>query len=117
MHHDHDSPADHHRLDTPVTVAPAPVDSVRPWRWTTGTIAAAALFLAVFNAHAIGGWFDELTPGPLTAPLGRPVAGWTAATAGLDRPRRWLRAQWLAAQARRFGHEQPGQQGAAAGGP
>lgn len=107
----------HDRLDTPVVVRPAPVDKRRPWRWTTGTIAVAALFLAVLNAPAAGGWFDELTPGPLSEPLRGPIAGWTAAAErlGLNTPRNWLRRRWTAAQGLRFGSEQPGQKGAAAG--
>ena len=107
----------HHRLDTPVAIRPAPIDARRPWRWTTGTIAVAALTLAAVNAPAVGGWFDELTPGPLSEPLRAPIAGWTAATdrLGLDVPRAWLRRRWTAAQDLRFGKEQPGQKGAAAG--
>jgi len=106
-----------HRLDSPVVIRPSPVDKRQPWRWTTGTIAVAALILAAFNAPAVGGWFDALSPGPLSEPLRGPIAGWTAATErlGLNAPRGWLRRRWTAAQDLRFGNEQPGQKGAAAG--
>ena len=106
-----------HRLDSPIVIRPAPVDAVRPWRWTTATITIAALVLAAINAPAIAGWFDELTPGPISEPLRAPIAGWTAGAARLrlDQPRVWLRQRWSAAQDLRFGSEQPGQKGAAAG--
>ncbi len=102
-------------VGSPVQVPPDPVDAFRPWTWMTGVIATATLFLAVFNAHAIGGWFDELPPSPLTEPLRRPIAQWAATTArlGLDAPRAAVRSRWEAAQAARFGGESPGENGAA----
>ena len=113
-----EAPHGRHRLDTPVNVPPAEVDARRPQRWTSAALAAATAFLALANAHAIGEWFDELTPSPLTEPLRAPIGRWTQATAslGLDAPRVWLRTRWQAARARRFNTEHPGQQGAAAGG-
>ena len=106
-----------HRLDSSVVIRPAPVDTHHPWRWTTGAIAVAALILAALNAPAVGSWFDELAPGRLSEPLRAPVAGWTGAAEDLrlNDPRAWLRARWTAAQDLRFGNEQPGQKGAAAG--
>ena len=101
-------------VGTPVAVDPDPVDTVRPWRWTTVAIATAALFLALTNAHAIQGWFDERPPGSITEPLRGPIRAWSTLTAGLglDAPRAALRKQWQAAEAVRFGREQPGEAGA-----
>jgi hypothetical protein len=100
-------------VGTPVAVDPAAIDTVRPWRWTTTVIATATLLLALANAHAIQGWFDERPAGSLTEPLRTPIWRWTdlTARAGLDRPRATLRRQWQAA-AMRFGNEQPGEAGA-----
>lgn len=102
-------------VGSPVVVPADPVDAVRPWRWMTQVIGIATLFLAVFNAHAIGGWFDELPPARLTEPLRQPIARWTAMTVrlGLDTPRAAVRSRWEAAQAARFGDEQPGEDGSA----
>ena len=102
-------------VGSPVQVAPDPIDGVRPWAWMTTIIATTTLFLALFNAHAIGGWFDELPPSPYTEPLRAPIAAWKATTArlGFDAPRAAVRRQWDAARAARFGSEQPGDDGSA----
>lgn len=105
-------------VGSPVLLTPDAADQDRPWRWTTLTIALCAALLLLVNAHAIGEWFDALTPGPLTEPLRRPVERWTSATAaaGLDAPRAALHRRWERLRDLRFGTEQPGQRGAAAGG-
>ncbi|MEH3039840.1 MAG: hypothetical protein PGN21_07235 [Sphingomonas paucimobilis] len=102
-------------VGSPVLVAPDPVDGVRPFAWMTTIIATTALFLAVFDAHAIAAWFDELPPSPYTEPLRAPIAAWAATTArlGFDAPRAAVRGRWQAAQAARFGSEQPGEDGSA----
>lgn len=102
-------------VGSPVDVPADPVDAVMPWRWMTGAIAAATLFLTLFNAHAISGWFDELPPSPYTEPLRAPIAAWTTTTAawGLDAPRAAMRTRWEQAQAARFGSERPGEDGSA----
>ncbi|KQM66563.1 MULTISPECIES: hypothetical protein [unclassified Sphingomonas] len=101
-------------VGSPVLVPADPVDSVRPWGWMTTIIATATLFLGLFNAHAIAAWFDELPPSPYTEPLRAPIAAWAATTArlGLDTPRAAVRSRWEAAQAARFGDEQPGEDAA-----
>ncbi len=101
-------------VGTPVAVDFDPVDTVRPWRWTTVTIATAALFLTLTNAHAIQSWFDERPPASITEPLRAPIRAWSTLTAGhrLDAPRAALREQWQAAEAVRFGSERPGEAGA-----
>ncbi len=100
-------------VGTPVAVAPAAIDRDRPWRWATGVIAVATLFLALTNAHAVQGWFDERPPGSLTEPLRAPIRRWSALTAraGLDAPRAVLRRRWQAVEAMRFGDERPGEAG------
>ncbi|WP_242416691.1 hypothetical protein [Sphingomonas panni] len=102
-------------VGSPVQVAPDPVDAVRPWRWMTTIIATATMFLALFNAHAIAAWFDELPPSPYTEPLRAPIAAWAGFTErlGFDAPRAAVRRRWEAAQAARFGAEQPGEDGSA----
>lgn len=104
-------------VGSPVLVTPDAVDAARPWRWTTGVIATATALLLLFNAHAAGEWFDELTPGPTTEPLRAPITGWTAGTArvGLDAPRARLHAAWGRVKELRFGSEQPGERGSAVG--
>lgn len=101
-------------VGTPVAVDPDPVDTAQPWRWTTVAIASAVLFLALTNAHAIQGWFDERPPGSITEPLRGPIRTWSTLTAGLglDTPRATLRRRWQAAEAVRFGSERPGEAGA-----
>ena len=103
-------------VGSPVLIAPAPVDALSPWRWMTGVIAAATLVLLVFNARTIDDWAGELAPNRLTALLRGPTAAWAAATDRLDAPRARLHATWTRVRAARFGKEQPGEQGAAAGG-
>lgn len=105
-------------VGSPVLLRSDGDDRQRPWRWTSVTIATCAALLLLGNAHAIGEWFDELTPGPLSEPLRAPVGRWTAATrsAGLDAPRATLHRGWERLRALRFGSEQPGERGAAAGG-
>jgi len=102
-------------VGSPVLDPAGPIDTARPWRWITGVIATTTLFLGLFNAHAIGAWFDELPPSPVTEPLRAPIASWVASTGrlGFDAPRAAVRKQWDAAQAARFGKEQPGEDGSA----
>lgn len=103
-------------VGSPVLIATDPVDAQAPWRWQTSVIATATALLLVFNAQAVLGWVDELTPGPATEWLRRPITGWANGTqaAGLDAPRSALHARWAKVRRARFGGEQPGEQGAAA---
>lgn len=103
-------------VGSPVLIARDAVDARAPWRWQTAAIATATALLLMFNAHAVLGWVDELTPGPATEWLRRPITGWADATAaaGLDAPRAGMHARWAKVRALRFGDEQPGEQGAAA---
>ena len=104
-------------VGSPVLIAPDRVDAARPWRWMTTVIAVATLVLLVFNARTIDDWAVELAPNRLTVLLRVPTAGWagTATSTGIDGPRARLHATWSRVRAARFGKEQPGEQGAAAG--
>ena len=104
-------------VGSPVLIAPDPVDVVQAWRWQTGAIALATAVLVVFNAHSLGDWATELAPNRLTQLLRGPASGWAARAqaSGLDAPRARLHATWGSVRAARFGSEQPGEQGAAAG--
>ena len=104
-------------VGSPVLVAPDPVDEAAPWRWQTGLLAIATAVLLVLNAHSIDDWATELAPNRLTQLLRAPVSGWmqTARANGLDAPRARLHATWGRVRQARFGSEQPGEQGAAAG--
>ncbi len=102
-------------VGAPTLLTPDPVDTRRAGRWTGVTITVAALSLALCNAQAIGGWVDEITPGPLNMPLRAPVAAWVVRVERLDTPRARVRVWWQRARAARFGAEQPGEQGATAG--
>ena len=77
-------------VGSPVLVPHAAIDERHPRRWTSATIVVAAALLALFNAPAIGAWFDDLPPRGATEPL---------------------RARWKAAQAARFDNERPGERG------
>jgi len=102
-------------IGSPVAVLPAAIDRRHPWRWTTTSLALAALLLALAEGPAIAGWVDDLPPGPVAAALQRPAQAWAGITARarLDMPAAWLRQRWKAAQQARFGSEAPGEAGAA----
>lgn len=104
-------------VGSPVLIAPAAIDGVRPWRWMTGVIAVASAVLLLGNAPTGDDWLGEFPPNRLTQTLRGPVAGWTAATRrlALDRPHAALHAGWKRVRGLRFGSEQPGEKGAAAG--
>lgn len=84
-------------VDLPEPREPQP----RPLRWTFVVIAAAGLFLALFNAGAIRGWAYELKPTPLNLRIVAAAESWYGLTAavGLNRPAETMRGWWKAAQA------------------
>ncbi len=104
-------------VGSPVLIAPAPVDAVQPWRWMTGVIATATAVLLLGNAPTGDEWLGELAPNRLTQTLRGPVGAWAATTrkAALDRPHATLHDGWKRVRGLRFGSEQPGEKGAAAG--
>ena len=105
-------------VGSPVLIPPAAVDGEHPWRWMTTAIAVATAVLLVVNARTVDDWAVELAPNRLTVLLRVPTSGWAgmAERTGLDAPRAHLHATWTRVRAARFGKEQPGEQGAAAGG-
>lgn len=102
-------------VGSPVLIAADAIDALHPLRWTSVAVMVATSLLLVFNADAVRGWFDELTPTALTELLRAPITGWADATkrAGADAPRASLHAAWGGVRAARFGREQPGERGAA----
>ncbi|PTQ11645.1 hypothetical protein CLG96_09550 [Sphingomonas oleivorans] len=90
-------------VDLPVGEA---VDA-HPLRWTSVTIAVAALFLLMTNAVSIRDWANDLTPSPAQARFAAAAEEWVAITdrIGLGAPRATLHGLWKKAQAARFGDE------------
>lgn len=89
---------------SPVDLPAPPEPLPHPLRWTSLAIAAATLFLALFNAHAIRGWAYDLPPGAASERLIGAAEGWYAATAaiGLNRPVETMRGWWQAAKEKSF---------------
>ena len=89
---------------SPVDLPAPPEPLPQPLRWTSSAIAAATLFLALFNAHAIRGWCYDLPPGAVSERLIGAAEGWYAATAavGLNRPVETMRGWWQSAKEKRF---------------
>ncbi|MES2058895.1 MAG: hypothetical protein V4564_23350 [Pseudomonadota bacterium] len=58
-------------------------DGVATLRWTASVIALTTALLALFNAHAITGWAEDLPPGPMVVRLVAVANGWEETTAGL----------------------------------
>ena len=89
---------------SPVDLPAPPQPLPDPLRWASKAIAAATLFLALFNAHAIRGWCYDLPPGPVSERLIGAAEGWYSGTAaiGLNRPVETLRGWWQSAKEVRF---------------
>jgi hypothetical protein len=77
-------------------------------RWAAAAIAAASLFLVLFNAESARSWTSELSPDPFTAQLRGLADGWKGATVrlDLDAPRAFVRSLWIQAVA--YGWTGPG---------
>lgn len=73
----------------PAAVAPA-------LGWTATVLAVAALFLLVFNAHALSSWLGDKEPTPVVLETRAAADHWTAATAALrlDRPHALIHELW-----------------------
>lgn len=99
-------------VESPIQVLFDPIDDYAPLRWTTATIATAALFLAVFNAPVIADGLDDIPQSHAIETLRPPTESWQRATTAYYMPREWLRNRWDAARNLRFGQENPGEQGA-----
>lgn len=89
---------------SPVDLPPPPAPLPNPLRWASEAIAAATLFLALFNAHAIRGWTYDLPPGAASERAIGAAEGWYDSTAalGLNRPVETMRGWWQSAKEMRF---------------
>jgi len=87
-------------VDLPAPPAPLP----HALRWASTAIAAATLFLALFNAHALRGWAYDLPPSAVGERVIGAAESWHNATAtlGLNRPVETMRGWWQSAKEIRF---------------
>jgi hypothetical protein len=90
------SPVD---LPEPLEAAPNPL------RWTSQVILAAALTLALLNAHALRGWTYQLPANAWSARAISAAESWykTVDRVGLNQPVETMRAGWQALKAPRPG--------------
>ncbi len=93
-------------VDLPEPAMPLP----HPLRWTSQVIAVAALFLLLFNAHALRGWSYQLPPNDYSARVVTLAEGWYdfVGKAGFNRPVEAMHARWQAARDARFGERGTG---------
>jgi hypothetical protein len=73
----------------------------RSRRWTTRTLLAATLVLALMNARSISSWASTLAPTWGSVTVRELAEVWTGrmAAAGLDGPRAGMRSAWQGAKA------------------
>lgn len=89
---------------------PSPIDlPAKPLRlpglrWTSCTLALAAIVLLTLNAVSLRDWAEGLTPGPAQAHFAEVTEQWADLTdrAGIGLARAWLHARWKEAEAARF---------------
>lgn len=57
------------------------------WGWIWGVLASSSVVLALFNAHAVRNWAEQLPPSAMTAPIVAAAEHWydTADRLGLNR--------------------------------
>jgi len=57
------------------------------WGWIWGVLASSSVALALFNAHAVRNWAEQLPPNAMTAPIVAAAEHWydTADRLGLNR--------------------------------
>jgi hypothetical protein len=84
-------------------------DDVAPGalRWTATIIGLTTALLALFNAQAITGWVEDLTPGPSTVKLVAAANSWEEATAsaGLGKGHARLHKAWTRVERTRWSGE------------
>lgn len=99
-----------HELASPVDISDMPIDRGDSLRWTSVTIAVAAIVLLFANAGTLSAWVDEKPTTTLQVKASETAAGWSATmdTIGITAPRRKLHEMWKKMQAARFGEEAPG---------
>jgi hypothetical protein len=85
----------------PEGYVPIEIQAERSRRWTTRTVLAATLLLAVFNARSLSSWASTLAPtwGSVTVRELAEVWSSRMAAAGLDAPRAGMRSAWQGAKA------------------
>lgn len=75
------------------------------WGWIWGVLASSSVALALFNAHAVRNWAEQLPPNAMTAPIVAAAEHWydTADRLGLnrmvdgaERAAKVLRGDWAA---------------------
>lgn len=78
--------------------------AARDMRWTSRTIAIAAVFLLVFNAVSPLNWSHQQAPSWVSETVERVSEAWVGQLAllGVDMPRQGLRDAWFAAKDARF---------------
>ena len=83
--------------------------AARDWRWTSRTIAVAALFLLVFNAVSPLNWSRQQPPGWVPETVRELSQVWVAQLTvfAADQPRQGLRDAWNAARDARFIGQEP----------
>lgn len=94
---------------SPVDLPPSDAPLPDPLQWTTTVIAAATLFLALFNAHALRGWAYALDSNAVSERVVTASERWYDITAavGLNRPVETMRADWQKVKDIRFITEAP----------
>jgi hypothetical protein len=84
-------------FDSPIDIAAeVPATALSGLAQMATAVGIAALLLLLFNAHALAGWADGLTPGPRTEAVNRAAQDVHARTQarGFDGPRAALHGQW-----------------------
>ena len=85
----------------PEGFVPIEIQAERSRRWTTRTLVAATLLLALFNARAVTSWASTLSPNWATVTVRQLAEVWSdrMAAAGFDGPRAGMRSAWAGARA------------------
>jgi hypothetical protein len=85
----------------PEGYVPIEIQAERSRRWTTRTLLAATLMLAVVNARSITSWASTLAPNWTSVTVRELAEVWSGrmAAAGLDGPRAGMRSAWQGARA------------------
>jgi len=85
----------------PEGYVPLEIQAERSRRWTTRTLLAATLLLALLNARSLSSWASTLAPSWTTVTVRELAEVWSSrmAAAGLDGPRADMRSAWQGAKA------------------
>lgn len=85
----------------PEGYVPIEIQAERSRRWSTRTLVAATLLLAILNARSMTSWASTLAPNWTSVTVRELAEVWSGrmAAAGLDGPRAGMRAVWQGAKA------------------